>query len=280
MKTSRQNPTLSAGRGYALAALAGAIGLLMTGPAFAKTSAPAPVAATPAPATPPAATPAPNAESAPDNAQPEPNQPAPQADCVRPAEPPPPAPAKAPSALNDTDFIDQGVLEGTELLEGGLEVSGLTTDEMLSKFGHDLFDAFIKYWRPPENASYNLVFSELTDPFRGSLATVKLNDQVIFEGPLASREDAINELGKGLARDIRNLIRNTARLEDEEFPAAGAEDRGRRLQVQGPERPVQADRQQHAELFHRRHPGRDLHADQGAGGRRSPWSSASRCPTC
>ena len=221
MNASRHHPPRNAGRDNARAALAGAIALLLAGPALAKTSAPAPVAATPAQATPLAATPAPNAEAAPPaapaNAQPNSAQPAPQADCAQPAEAPPPAPAKAPSALNDTDFIDQGVLEGTELLEGGLEVSGLTTDEMLTKFGHDLFDAFIKYWRPPENASYNLVFSELTDPFRGSLATVKLNDQVIFEGPLAPREDAINELGKGLARDIRNLIRNTARLEDEEF---------------------------------------------------------------
>ena len=225
MKASRHHPTRRAGRLCAMAALSGAMGLLMAGPTLAKTSAPAPVAATPAPATPAVATPTPAtpAESAPTaapaNAQPESNQPAPQADCAKPAEPPPPAPvpAKVPSALNDTDFIDQGVLEGTELLEGGLEVSGLTTDEMVTKFGHDLFDAFIKYWRPPENASYNLVFSELTDPFRGSLATVRLNDQVIFEGPLAPREDAISELGKGLARDIRNLIRNTARLEDEEF---------------------------------------------------------------
>ena len=49
------------------------------------------------------------------------------------------------------------------------------------------------------------------------MATVRLNDQVIFEGPLSPREEAITELGRGLARDIRNLLRSTAQLEEEEY---------------------------------------------------------------
>jgi hypothetical protein len=125
------------------------------------------------------------------------------------------APQSVPSA--DQDFLDQGVLESNDFVEGGLEIGGLLNDDMVSKFGHELFDVFTKYWKPPEGASYNLTFSELTDPFRGSMAMVRLNDQVIFEGPLAPREDAINDLGKALARDIRTLIRNNAKLEDEEY---------------------------------------------------------------
>jgi hypothetical protein len=126
-------------------------------------------------------------------------------------------PPVKPVPTGEQDFIDQGVLEGNDLAEGGLEVGGLLNDDTVSKFGHDLFDAFNKYWKPPEGASYNLTFSELTDPFRGSMATVRLNDQVIFEGPLVPRGDAINDLGKALARDIRTLIRNNAKLEDEEY---------------------------------------------------------------
>ena len=125
-------------------------------------------------------------------------------------------PAKSVPA-GEQDFLDQGVLESNDFVEGGLEIGGLLNDDMVSKFGHELFDVFTKYWKPPEGASYNLTFSELTDPFRGSMATVRLNDQVIFEGPLAPREDAINDLGKALARDIRTLIRNNAKLEDEEY---------------------------------------------------------------
>lgn len=122
-----------------------------------------------------------------------------------------------PVPTGEQDFLDQGVLESNDLMEGGLEIGGLLNDDMVSKFGHELFDVFNKYWKPPEGASYNLTFSELTDPLRGSMATVRLNDQVIFEGPLSPREDAINDLGKALARDIRNLIRSNAKLEDEEY---------------------------------------------------------------
>lgn len=140
---------------------------------------------------------------------------APAVECTPAAAPQPPARRKA--AMLDQGLIDEGVLEGTELLEEGLEIGGLTTDQMVTKFGHDLFDTFIRYWRPPEGVGYNLLFSELADPMRGSMATVRLNDQVIFEGPLSPREEAITELGRGLARDIRNLLRSTAQLEEEEY---------------------------------------------------------------
>lgn len=133
--------------------------------------------------------------------------------------PPPGKPAKATPVqeFNDRDFIDTGVLEGADVLEGDLEIGGLLTDDTQSKFGHQLFDVFNRAWKPVEGASYNIIFDERIDPIRGSLITVKLNDTVIFEGFLAPRDDAITELGKGLARDIRNLVRNTANLEEEEF---------------------------------------------------------------
>lgn len=117
----------------------------------------------------------------------------------------------------DNDFIDAGVLEGADILENGLEIGGILTDETVTKFGHDLFDAFNRYWKPPEGASFNIGFNERFDPVRGSFITVRLNETPIFEGFLAPREEAINDLGRALARDIRNLIRNTANLEEEEF---------------------------------------------------------------
>lgn len=117
----------------------------------------------------------------------------------------------------DNDFIDAGVLEGVDTVEGGLEIGGILTDETVTKFGHELFDAFNRYWKPPEGASFNIGFSERFDAARGSFITVRLNEMPIFEGFLTPREEAINELGKALAKDIRNLIRNTANLEEEEF---------------------------------------------------------------
>ncbi|WP_295451040.1 CsgE family curli-type amyloid fiber assembly protein [uncultured Thiodictyon sp.] len=134
---------------------------------------------------------------------------APAAECAKPARP--------QARLLDDGLIDQGVLEGTDLMEQGLEIGGLTTDQMVTKFGHDLFDAFILYWRPPQGVNHNLFFSELPDAQRGSVATIRLNDQVIFEGLLVPRDEVIQELGKGLARDIRNLLLSNARLEEEEY---------------------------------------------------------------
>jgi hypothetical protein len=118
---------------------------------------------------------------------------------------------------NDRDFIDTGVLEGTDVMESGLEIGGLLVDDTVTKFGHQLFDVFNRAWKPIEGAKYNIAFGERLDAIRGSLITVKLNETILFEGFLTPREEAINELGKGLARDIRNLVRNTTNLEEEEL---------------------------------------------------------------
>lgn len=120
-------------------------------------------------------------------------------------------------ATADRDFIDTGTLESTDVLEGNLEIRGLLVDETVTKFGHELFDVFNRAWKPIEGASYNIIFGERIDPIRGSLISVKLNDTMIFEGFMAPREEAINELGKGLAKDIRSMVRNTTNLEDEEL---------------------------------------------------------------
>jgi curli production assembly/transport component CsgE len=126
-------------------------------------------------------------------------------------------PAVTVPEANDRDFIDTGVLEGTDVMESGLEIGGLLVDDTVTKFGHQLFDVFNRAWKPIEGAKYNIAFGERLDAIRGSLITVKLNETILFEGFLTPRDEAINELGKGLARDIRNLVRNTTNLEEEEL---------------------------------------------------------------
>ncbi len=127
-----------------------------------------------------------------------------------------PAVQSAP-IVDAQDFIDTGVMEGSDMMEEGLEIGGMLTDDTVTRFGHDLFDAFNSAWRPPEGSSYNIIFSEQNDANRGSFISVKLNDTVIYQGFLTPRQDAINDLGKGLAKDMRNLVRNTANLENEEY---------------------------------------------------------------
>ncbi len=121
----------------------------------------------------------------------------------------------APSQLSNSDFIDNGVLESDSALGDTLEISGILTDDTVTRFGHELFDAFNKSWRAPDGVRYNIAFNERNDPVRGSFVTVKLNELQIFEGFLTPRDEAIQELGKGLARDIRSLILSNANIDEE-----------------------------------------------------------------
>ncbi len=121
----------------------------------------------------------------------------------------------APSQLSNSDFIDNGVLESDSVLADSLEIAGILSDDTLTRFGHELFEAFNKSWRAPEGIRYNIAFNERNDPLRGSFVTVKLNELQVFEGFLSPRDEAIQELGKGLARDIRSLVLSNANIDDE-----------------------------------------------------------------
>lgn len=123
----------------------------------------------------------------------------------------------APAASRAEYQLDAGILEGEDTLEAGLEIGGLLLDETATKFGHELFDVFKQAWRPPQGVFYNIVIGERYQPTNGSLVSVTLNGQAVFQGLLAPRRDAIEELGQGLARDIRQLLQNSAQLEDQEF---------------------------------------------------------------
>ena len=119
------------------------------------------------------------------------------------------------SQVSNSDFIDHGVLESDSALGDTLEIAGILTDDTVTRFGHELFDAFNKSWRAPDGVRYNIAFNERNDPIRGSFVTVKLNELQIFEGFLTPRDEAIQELGKGLAKDIRTLILSNANIDEE-----------------------------------------------------------------
>ena len=123
--------------------------------------------------------------------------------------------SKSVSQISASEFIDNGVLENDSPLPDSLEISGILTDSTVTRFGHELFDAFNKHWRAPESVRYNISFNERNDPLRGSFVTVKLNEQQLFEGFLTPRDDAIQELGKGLAREIRSLVLSNANIAEE-----------------------------------------------------------------
>jgi curli production assembly/transport component CsgE len=125
------------------------------------------------------------------------------------------APAKQSAQPASGDLIDSGVLEGNELIEGNLEISGLMSDETVTKFGHDFFDAFHRAWKPVEGTHYNIIIGERVDPIRGSLINLRLDQNVLFEGFLVPKQDEIKELATALAKEVNNLVRNRQNLESE-----------------------------------------------------------------
>lgn len=117
-----------------------------------------------------------------------------------------------PQAAPD-DLLDQGVLENPD--EHSLNITGMMTDETVTKFGHDFFDAFIKAWRPLLGVSYNLHIGERYDPLRGSLIHVLMNNTPVYEGFLTPRQEAIEELASELARELRGSLKNRVPIEEE-----------------------------------------------------------------
>ena len=114
-------------------------------------------------------------------------------------------------------FVDGGVLEGGDFIENGSEIAGLMADETMTKFGHEFFDAFVASWKPIENARYNIIIGERVDPMRGSMVSLRLDQNVIYEGFIIPKADSINELAGELAKETRNLVMARQNLEDEEF---------------------------------------------------------------
>ena len=127
----------------------------------------------------------------------------------------PPQPVKPSAPPANDDLIDSGVLEGNEMMEGGLEISGMMSDETTTKFGHEFFDAFHRAWKPLLGSRYNITINERVDPLRGSMVSLRLDQNVIYEGFLSPRTDAINDLAAELAKEVNNLVRTRQNLESE-----------------------------------------------------------------
>jgi curli production assembly/transport component CsgE len=101
------------------------------------------------------------------------------------------------------------------MIEGNLEISGLMSDETVTKFGHDFYDAFHRAWKTIESARYNIIIGERVDPIRGSLINLRLDQNVIYEGFLTPKLDEIKELATALAKEVNNLVRTRQNLESE-----------------------------------------------------------------
>lgn len=115
--------------------------------------------------------------------------------------------------------IDQGVLEppfkpGEEQL-GEVEIKGLVVDETLTKIGHQFMDEFHRLWHPPEGIQYTITIRERSNPTRGSIVVVLLNDQVVGQAPLNPNRQNIEELAKNVANFLTNRIQTQKQTSQE-----------------------------------------------------------------
>lgn len=79
----------------------------------------------------------------------------------------------------------------------GLEFGGLVIDETRSKLGKDFFTIFYRYWESPSHApNFMLAITEKPLPSLGTLVTVKLDNQPVYQSRLQPRYEAIEEQAK------------------------------------------------------------------------------------
>lgn len=89
----------------------------------------------------------------------------------------------------------------------GLEFGGLVIDETRSKLGKDFFNIFYRYWEAPTKApNFMLAISEKPLPSIGTIVTVKLDNQAVYQSRLQPRYEKIEEQAKqAVAISYRSL---------------------------------------------------------------------------
>lgn len=82
-----------------------------------------------------------------------------------------------------------------------IELDGLVLDETRSKIGRDFYDIFYQQWQAPSSSSnYTITISEQPTPSLGSLITVKVNDQQVFQYRLQPRYEIITQVAEYAVR--------------------------------------------------------------------------------
>lgn len=78
-----------------------------------------------------------------------------------------------------------------------LGIGQLVVDETLSRTGSYFYDVFYRLWNPPADARFvSVVLAEQPIPGQGTLVTVRLDGELVFQGRLSPREEAAEELAR------------------------------------------------------------------------------------
>lgn len=85
--------------------------------------------------------------------------------------------------------------------EAQIGVIRLVVDETLSRAGSQFYDVFYQLWRPPPSAAFStVVLSEQPLPGQGTLVSVRLDGEIVFQSRLQPREDVIEQTAEQAVR--------------------------------------------------------------------------------
>ncbi|MGB3541942.1 CsgE family curli-type amyloid fiber assembly protein [Rubrivirga sp.] len=69
-------------------------------------------------------------------------------------------------------------------------IGRLVVDETISRTGSYFYDVFFQLWRPPDEARFvSVVLAEQPLPGQGTLVSVRLDGELVFQSRLPPRED-------------------------------------------------------------------------------------------
>ena len=100
-------------------------------------------------------------------------------------------------------LVPRPVAPDSAVTEARLGIIQLVVDETVSRAGAQFYDVFYQLWRPPPGASFStLVLSEQPVPGQGTLVSVRLDGEVVFQSRLQPREEVIEQTAQQAVQTV------------------------------------------------------------------------------
>ncbi len=92
--------------------------------------------------------------------------------------------------------------------EAQIGIIRLVVDETISRSGSLFYDVFYQLWRPPAGAAFStVVLSEQPLPGQGTLVSVRLDGEVVFQSRLQPREEVIEQTAEiAVQTTLRRIV--------------------------------------------------------------------------
>ena len=92
--------------------------------------------------------------------------------------------------------------------ESQIGIIRLVVDETISRSGALFYDVFYQLWRPPAGAAFStVVLSEQPLPGQGTLVSVRLDGEVVFQSRLQPREEVIEQTAElAVQTTLRRIV--------------------------------------------------------------------------